>query len=510
MRFTLRRTNSQSSPAGQRKVAALTPPTFNKLLLAAVAMVFAIPAVCLATNDNHVEAVQYGKSLYIFGDENDNGIRIGQFANGDIVVEGIECGGQVTDVIANDEEDMAVFSDVKNIFVNLGGGNDCVAATNDLFLLADCLGLGRGYFGQPGQPEAFVDLGESIFIPGELEIVTGQGNDEVYVGGFETGGAMEAYTQAGNDTVGLCDIYVGTNLLVYTSSGEDQVKIVGLNNFVEPATFVEMEGPQNYVRFKALINTSSDDDEVCVENLFTDVGQLKILTFGGNDRVAIGNCEPFMKPREPEGESDQQSFDEGPFYPSFGFVDVGTTLTVDTGTGEDDVAIGNTLVGTSLIGVLGDGVDELLIEDVSVGRSTILDTGDENDGVWINFFDTENDLVLHTRGGSDEVLIANSLVGRNLVTTLGTDSDGLYIDNVGVGNLTFVNAGSGNDFTYLYGVDSNRMQFIMGGGDDELWIEYSSASNLYANGGSGIDCFGEYSNSFSSGTVRNFELECDE
>ena len=94
-------------------------------------------------------AVLHGRSLYVYGDENDNAIRIGQIDNGDIVVQGIECNGVLTDVLSVNGEDFAVFSDVKNIFVNMGNGNDCVAASNDLLLLADCLNLGEGYLVEP-------------------------------------------------------------------------------------------------------------------------------------------------------------------------------------------------------------------------------------------------------------------------------------------------------------------------------------------------------------------------
>ena len=119
-------------------LGGLKSPRLYKSLLAAVAIAFAVPSVSrVEAYENSVEAVQYGRSLFIFGDENDNAIRIGQFDNGDIVVQGIECDGRVTDVNAGD--DLAVFSNVRNIFVKLGDGNDCVAASNDLLLLSDCL-----------------------------------------------------------------------------------------------------------------------------------------------------------------------------------------------------------------------------------------------------------------------------------------------------------------------------------------------------------------------------------
>ncbi len=148
-------------------LSALKPPLFYKSLLAAVAIIFSVPVDSRA-EVNEVEAVQHGRSLLIFGDENNNAIQIGQFDTGDIVVQGIECDGHVTEV--NGEDELAEFSNVQNIFVKLGDGDDCVAASNELSLLSDCLNLGKGYF---GESEFSVDLYGSIFISGELEIFTG-------------------------------------------------------------------------------------------------------------------------------------------------------------------------------------------------------------------------------------------------------------------------------------------------------------------------------------------------
>ena len=114
------------------------------------------------------------------------------------------------------------------------------------------------------------------------------------------------------------------------------------------------------------------------------------------------------------------------------------------------------------------------------------------------------------RQGDDEASVTNSLVGGNLIATLGAGSDDLYIDNIGVSRLTSVNAGSQNDDVFVDGLDSDRLQFVMANGNDELYIRYSTGSNLYANGGSDTDCFDDIGNDFTAENVRNFELDCDD
>ena len=177
----------------------LNSPVLYPLLLAVIAMPLVAPtnshayvsSPTTAIAVNNVRAVQYGKSLFIYGDQYDNAIRIGQYYNGDMFVEGLQCDGVETYVNHNSDEELEVFSGVVHVYAFMGAGHDCVAVSNNLNRLRNCLGLGEEGI---GQSKGYAGPKNEIFIPGILQIITSAGEDSVYIGGVETGGAMTVIT----------------------------------------------------------------------------------------------------------------------------------------------------------------------------------------------------------------------------------------------------------------------------------------------------------------------------
>lgn len=392
--------------------------SFFATVCAVIGLLIASPifATPLPTTTGPISVMQFGPSLFIYGNNNDNLIWFGQFPNGDIAVLGL--GGANGQTVINGEADnFGRYSGVKNVFINTFGGNDLVIGTNNIFELYECLDFDIFDEIKIGLPE---DLANDIYIPGELEIVTGSGYDVVALGGVGTQSNMEVFTDNDRDEVGLCDIYVGSNLLVVTGNDADDVLITGFEfDLLFGDEFV------NFVHYNATIDTGFGNDDVCVDNLVTDQGSLVIVTLDGDDDVRLGDC--FFG--DPEGGS---GGDEG-------FVSVDKDLIVNVGNGTDEVRINNTVVGSNLFALLGNGKDDLLF-------------------------------------------------------------DGVFVEH-----LTHVNAGGHNDDVLLFDFDTKWLECFMGNGDDELIIEYSSAWQILADGGTGYDCFYDHAVAYQHEIIFGFE-----
>lgn len=119
--------------------------SFPGVALAITALVFSTPAFAGAplaptpTTVDYISAMQYGNSLFINGNNNNNLIWIGQSPSGKIVVLGLGGVGVETSINGAAPNTFSAFSGVENIFVNTFGGHDLVIATNNIYALHECL-----------------------------------------------------------------------------------------------------------------------------------------------------------------------------------------------------------------------------------------------------------------------------------------------------------------------------------------------------------------------------------
>ncbi len=445
--------------------------------------------------EGNVNVMQSGGSLFITGDDTANGIQIGQFYNGDFFVMGFDCNGGETSLNYGNDDDYLVFSGVHNIFINTKRGDDCVAATNDLWGLANCLGFDDIPDTGPVDSSEY-DLADVIYLPGNLVINSSGGWDAVGIGWFETGGTMEVRAGYGHDLVGVCHVRTGNNLNIFAHNGEDDVLITG-----EPFYGGKNEEMfANEIGRTLLINLGRHDDNLCVERLRTENGSIIVDARDGHDNVFIGDCL-----------EDHQGPPEGGTGGNFASVQSGLDLVINTNNGDDDVGVFRTDVYGSMILNAGQGYDDVFVDECYVDRSAIINSGNESDYVQISYLETNLDLILNTVGGDDYVDLYYLYVGRNFVSSLGTGDDHMYIDDMSVMNLFQVGAGNDNDYVDAYYVYCNLLYTFMNAGDDEFSLRDSTATRLLTIGGAGYDCFNDDYNSFDVETILSYEeFDCDD
>lgn len=280
-----------------------------------------------------------------------------------------------------------------------------------------------------------------------------------------------------------------------------------------------------------IITTGLGDDEVEIYsdrcgNYFEE--DLVVRTDGGDDCVIIGN-EIFTIFSESEGGGDNKSFvgddlvvetgDGTDYIKVFNYC-IGEDMVVNAGAGDDrgfgygdasiessegdccggGVDICEVEVGRHLTVLLGDGSDSASINDVCVEGNAVVDAGAGDDGGF-GEWDVDN-----FNGGGAGVSIRDLFVRQNFYMYLGEGHDRANLCDVEVCGSAFLHGGLDCDHIKLDDVDVHNDLFVfMGGGDDKLSVEDSSADVARFYGDGGYDVLCEDSNSFGSRFVYTFE-----
>ena len=457
----------------------------------------------------NVAASRQGDTLVVRGDNASNEIGIFSDGSGEYTVTG---GGTTT---VNGDVD-AFFTGIRNISIDLRGGNDILAIADDPTGLLDV----PANVVVESFPTDLDLLGPTTATPldGFLFIRTGAGNDEVGLA-VDTGLHVDIGTGAGNDEVVVLGSDVGTHLFVRTEAGADEVAI--LDSFVDTTLLVDLGNG-----FDAALLQTVDADQITVNGgrdgddigLF-DIAALNhiIVTGGhGNDTLEVEFAEAsYMQLNGGEG-SDELDADGNDVFgtlhmfggggndsievePTDDYLSEGEAITfvegailIDGGAGSDSLEAELT-ESDSLTIIGGGGNDELDADGVLVHGSVVLVSGAGNDDVDVGASDDEE--------FNPDV---DSVIEGLLHVILGSGNDEAFVENSSIGQHLLIDAGSGNDFVQVENVDAvDFVLVLMGSGDDDLEFFNVAGSREELDGGPGFD---ELLIDFTNGrTIRNFE-----
>jgi hypothetical protein len=477
----MRKRKIKSQPQEARPVSSLSLETLESRMLLA---------------GNVVASVSAG-TLLLVGDAYDNAVQVSTFYDSDygwgFKVQGHEYNGSTTINGYGCDE----FFGVTNLNVQLDGGDDQFALTNNLDELLCCLGYSEG-----DQQSGQTISGDPFHVAGWVLIQMGDGSNRVGVGPGEICGRLQIQGGRDCDEVGICETYVGGNLVIQTFGGDDRVgiydsKTEGITRVLTANGCSEVE-IEEYCTQNLVVRGGNHYDDVYIACVAIHQ-DLVIQTLNGRDRVEIDECcqheydEPQPENSQEEGccceyvnwIGDSVIIQTGDGDSCVGVYSVSANQIIITG-GIDDDEIEVECVETNLnlrINTL-DGCDDVDVADVNV-FSLIITTGNGNDEVEIfsercgNYF--EEDLVVRTDGGDDCVIIGNevvrftveneegydgkSYVGDDLIVETGDGTDYIKVFNYCIGEDMVVNAGAGDDSGFRYGEAVGELS--EGGGEGE-------------------------------------------
>lgn len=420
-----------------------------------------------------------GGNLFLTGDNLSNALRIEGNGPGVFEVAGVNTSlGGVANGVRN-------FAGVRNIFINMNGGDDVATfVTADLAGILsfsggngnDRLLFGEGnnedqFFGSlsalmgAGNDEVAIvgegflgDAENNFTILGNVLINGGEGNNDVDFDSVVslTLGNVLITNGFGNDFVDIGDVLVNTrsivvnngggdnnlfldgdftingNLIVTGGNGDDEVNPgdTGFDFFTVTGAvslnlgngdnLVSFEQLDTFVQFGTAIVTGGGDDFIEFLGETTNLGAVAISTGAGNDGIDfISTVSTTIR---------------GPVVIDTGFdddtvtlfaADVQSVATLNTGEGNDEVFIDNSLFRQVVALYTLGGLDRVAIE-----------AGGNNDGVGTVF---QNAVYVFLGAGDDDLEVGFD--ANDFVTTLG---------------LVYIEGGLGNDFI----VDSGTNFFL--------------------------------------------------
>lgn len=280
-----------------------------------------------------------------------------------------------------------------------------------------------------------------------LIILTGAGNDDVFVGGYIYGGS-----------------HLREDLIVNTNSGSDRVAIGGGYGAADA------EGESG-----SMEGVNVGDDLVVDTGSETDLIDIFGYRIGGDVVVNAG------------------SGDDSGGYPQ------------EMIASSSPIGGGVSLRGLDIAGhftlLLGAGRDAAAVVDVRVGGNATVDAGAGDDG---STGPRDSALLLNGDGG---VELHDLVIGGNLLLALGAGNDQASVSDTSVGGNATVDGGSGNDQVELDYLDvADDLFAFMGAGNDDLFVDSCSAKKARLFGGAGKgDRFFRGTNDFDSEEVKEFE-----
>lgn len=364
-------------------------------------------------------------------------IQVGD-GNNDVTAEEFDAGHVlVTAGKGNDTVLLSTFDTDREIVVNTAGGNDTVAIED--------FSAGQG-FGPHGKSTK----------AGYVTVVTGNGNDNVFLGFFEADG-VTVDTGSGND---------GTS-----RSTEELSRVASLQApMFGPVSVVEASITHQLTLVTGSGNDVAEVEGVTAHDIVVDLGagnddgELYNLNVAGNMTVVGGAGNDDLYLHSGGGQTSQ----------------VGKNLVVDSGSNNDFVEIVDFLVGNNLNMILGAGNDSGVL-GFSDGMGAGLSEGSSSVG---------GNLLVDAGAGNDSVTVGDVNVHKNANVFLGAGNDSLTVTSVNVTGNALIDAGANNDSVSIQ--DSSvggTATILMGAGNDDLTINSSTTGKLLARGGSGKDSF---------------------
>jgi hypothetical protein len=394
-----------------------------------------------------------------------------------------------------------------NLVILTGSGDDHVCVQNVQVDNLLSIQTGDGHDG--------VEAGH--FIAGLANVITGNGNDEVEMFNFALDHSLVVNTGAGHDDVLIEGFSAGDGdgpsgndsaagvITVVTGAGDDGVIVAG---FTADAIVIDTgAGNDGSATERDFDDISAQDHEqsefpIIVAEGFLTRG-LTLVTGAGNDYVEV----EFVTASDIT--INTGAGNDGSYYSPISVygVEVKNNLVVVTGEGHDYAYLYSGFdiiseVGGSVVVNMGGGNDLVGIVDFDIAKDLTVVLGSGNDGAGIGttegFADGSTqgtlrvgrNLVLDAGTGNDEVAAANLEVHNDIFAYLGSGKDFLDFYNSTVGGNAFIDAGADNDSVYIEEVDvGGKASVYMGAGNDTLSIYSSSAKSLYLRGRAGKDTF---------------------
>ncbi len=261
---------------------------------------------------------------------------------------------------------------------------------------------------------------------------------------------------------------------------------------------------------KVVVHRASGND---YEHLARNISSVTVKLNGGNDTLlmpGVINIQGDLKLELGAG-SDRVRF--GQDQPSYTVANVTGRLTVDGGSGNDEISITQTIVGGLTSVNVGTGVNNFASntttfeKNVTVrqsgtgrlrfnanggnhynGRLTVTG-GNASDSASIRNSLFNDDVVLNTRGANDALNFIGNTFKDRLTVNLGSGADVFESDAGSYQSTTRIVAGSGNDHLDLDGTNLwGAMNVNAGPGNDVTFLARSTAHrNFTWQGASGND-----------------------
>ncbi len=336
--------------------------------------------------------------------------------------------------------------------VLLGDGDDTLtvrgpqAAVQDRFVVTFVTGTSSPGVFEPDRPVAELSLGD-------VSIKAGAGSDVVEVIGPARirgdlfvdlgGGAVDRFDVTEGDVeellfIRFADATLNANVVqqysphlfgdveVSKSGGTANVNVIGApdvrdDDFVDLATFAGAE-PELFPVFVAgatRIKLSQTDAADVTLRLATFAKDVFVQTGKLGDTVALDT------------------------------VGYGGSVTIRTGTGDDDVRARNIRAGGGDAGTVDvrteAGADTVHLDGIDARRRIGVDTGDGADSVMLNLVHSDGELVVSTGRQDDTVIMLGSSARFRLFADLGAGDDELEFKNLSFEGVGTLMGGTGTD-----------------------------------------------------------------
>jgi len=283
----------------------------------------------------NVKAFLLGGNLYVVATGASDNESIAIWNRGPNVIEIQGYGTTVNGFFTPTPWQIYALGGVKSVFINLRGGNNSLllgdepGSTNNHTFVA----LGNLRIDTNGGDD-WIAL-ENTFVKGSTTIRTGAGNDQVTIDPVYLKGNVAITLGDGDDTLSIEDLGVGGSLSITAGDGDDTISmvraIIAKNLFISGGdglnaiSILNSDVNGNITR----ILTGNDDDTINL--LSSDFNNIIIESQDGDDAVTLDDVS-------------------------------GLRVNLNSGDGDDNVAITNSKFTLDSLVLLGDGDDTLDID----------------------------------------------------------------------------------------------------------------------------------------------------
>ena len=370
-----------------------------------------------------------------------------------------------------------------------------------------------------------------------IGIMGGDEDDEIELNGITTSGNVDVDFGDGDAEFDLEDSFIGGGVDVMAGNGFFDAWITGsgvnvtgdLNLNVGPGgseILINDLTTQSGYSGNGDVNITAGDDngwgnvidvsgsgiggsvDIETGDGFSDI-LLESTTIGGNLDITIGDSSEVSAASAPlvngydsyisVGDLDYGDVEEDVVLAPEDFtgVDVGGSVTIESGDGDEQIRLSLVTIGFSLNIDAGDGDNSIELDWVTAsGNSIDIDTGSGTDSVDLDNVASPGPVTIDTDGGSDSVSISNGSFTNGFSSNtvdINTGDDG---DDVSVSESSFdglsIDTGD-DDAADTVDVDAisltGDLDIATGGGDDDISVDDTDLSALDADGGAGFDSF---------------------